>query len=261
MKRSLLDGVRVVLHQTQDLVNVAAVVRAMKNMGVSDLWLVDAVPLDRWRVAGIAHGTEDILDRVRQCESLVESLHECVLVAAFTARRRAAKWRVVTPREAAAELLARVREGPVALLFGREDRGLPNEALDLANLHVTIPTTEYASLNLAQAVMVALYELHVAAGDATRVIAPPRKAAPPPDFEAVQQFYRDLELALECVDFFKTRNREHIMRSLRAITSRASPDARELSLLRAIAIEIRKKLERQATHGSAAPSLDLPSSD
>jgi tRNA C32,U32 (ribose-2'-O)-methylase TrmJ len=133
---------------------------------------------------------------------------------------------------------------------------LPNEVLDMAQLHVTIPTTEYASLNLAQAVIVALYELHVTFGDASRVLAPPRKSAPPPTVDALQQFYVDLEQALQAVDFFKTRYREHVMRSLRAMTVRAAPDARELSLLRAIAIEIRKKLERAAASDGRSAPLD-----
>ena len=74
--------------------------------------------------------------------------------------------------------MAALRGGTVALLFGREDAGLPNEALDQAHVVVTIPTTDHASLNLAQAALIGLYELHLAAEDATRELAPPRKDAP-----------------------------------------------------------------------------------
>ena len=174
MSESALARIRVVLHETQDLVNVAAVVRAMKNMGLSDLRLVNAVALDAWRVQGIAHDTADVLERTREQATLSEAIGDCVLVAAFTARHRAARWAIATPREVTPRLLEATQDGPVALLFGREDRGLPNDALDRAHVHVSIPTTAYASLNLAQAVMVALYELHVAAGDATRARDRPR---------------------------------------------------------------------------------------
>src|SRR5512138_1547697 len=153
MPESQLDRIRIVLFETQDLVNVAAVVRAMKNMGFNDLRLVNAVPLDAWRIQGIAHDTGDVLANTREHASLDEAIGDCVLVAAFTARQRAARWAVTTPRQSADHLLDRAADGPVALLFGREDRGLPNEALDRAQVHVTIPTTGHASLNPAQAVM------------------------------------------------------------------------------------------------------------
>jgi tRNA/rRNA methyltransferase/tRNA (cytidine32/uridine32-2'-O)-methyltransferase len=256
MLESRLERVRVVLYEPQDLVNVAATVRAMKNMGVRDLCLVRAAEFDAWRVQGIAHDTGDLVERIRHHDSLESALAGCVLVAAFTARRRAARWAVSPPREAATRLLTAAAEGPVALVFGREDRGLPNEALDRAQLHVTIPTTTYASLNLAQAVIVGLYELHLAAGDATRVLAPPRKDAPPATAEELERYFADAEQALEAIDFFKTRYREHVLRSLRSLVMRAGPNARELSLLRAMAIEVRKKLERVLAVRRRAESAD-----
>ena len=254
MPESRLDGVRVVLYEPQDLVNVAATVRAMKNMGVRDLRLVRAAEFDAWRVQGIAHDTGDIVERMRQHDTLEEALEGCVLVAAFTARRRAARWTVITPREAAPRLVDATDDGPVAVIFGREDRGLPNEALDRAQLHVTIPTTAYASLNLAQAVVVGLYELHLAAGDATRPRRPPRKDAPPAAAEELERYYADAERALEAIDFFKTRYREHVIRSLRSLVMRSDPNARELSLMRAMAIEVTKKLERVQAERRAQPS-------
>jgi len=244
MPESRLDAIRVVLFETQDLVNVAAVVRAMKNMGLPDLRLVNAVPLDAWRIQGIAHDTGDVLARAREHATLDEAIGDCVLVAAFTARHRAARWAVSTPREVTERLLEAAADGPVALLFGREDRGLPNEALDRAHVHVSIPTTRYASLNLAQAVMVALYELHLAAGDATRARKPPRKDAPPPDVAELERFHADAEAALRAIEFFKTRYPEHVLRAVRSLVARADPNARELSLLRAMAIEVVKNLDR-----------------
>ncbi|MFN8574891.1 MAG: TrmJ/YjtD family RNA methyltransferase [Gemmatimonadaceae bacterium] len=244
MTESVLHGVRVVLYETLDLVNIAATVRAMKNMGVLDLHLVRPAEFDAWRVEGIAHDTSDIVQRVQVHDSLDAALADCLFVAAFTARGRTANWALSTPRESAQSLLDRAREGPVALLFGREDRGLPNEALDRAHLHVTIPTTDHASLNLAQAVMVALYELHVAAGDATRAKKLPRKHAPPASAEQFERYFADTERALEAIDFFKTRFRENIMRAVRSLSMRAEPNARELELMRAMVIEVVKKQER-----------------
>jgi TrmH family RNA methyltransferase len=167
-----------------------------------------------------------------------------VRVLGFTARRRAAKLRIVDPKAAAAELLEIAPDGPVAVVFGREDSGLPNDILDRVHAAVTIPTTDHASLNLAQAVLIALYELHLAAADATRQLAPPRKDAPPPTNEQFEQFFGDAERSLAAIQFFKTHFPEHIMRTLRSLTFRAAPNSRELSLLRAIAMEVTNYLKR-----------------
>ncbi|HEX9083312.1 MAG TPA: RNA methyltransferase, partial [Gemmatimonadaceae bacterium] len=130
---SVLSAIRVVLYEPQDPVNIAATIRAMKNMGCGNLYLVRSVEYDPWRLEGIAHDTGDIIERIKDCESIEEALEGCVRVAGFTARRRAAKRAVTTPRSASIELLDFARTGPVALLFGREDKGLPNEILDRAH--------------------------------------------------------------------------------------------------------------------------------
>jgi tRNA/rRNA methyltransferase/tRNA (cytidine32/uridine32-2'-O)-methyltransferase len=245
-RTSILSAVRVILYEPQDPVNIAATIRAMKNMGCRDLYLVKSVPYDPWRLEGIAHDTNDVIDRIQNCDTIEEALAGVVRVAGFTARRRAAKRDVVNPRAASAELIEFARTGPVALMFGREDKGLPNEILDRAHLLVTIPTTEHASLNLAQAVMVALYEMHLAAADATRTLAPPRKDAPPASAEEYEQLFADTERGLHAIDFFKTRYHEHIMRTVRTLFYRAAPDSRELALLRAIFIEIVRTIDRIA---------------
>jgi tRNA/rRNA methyltransferase/tRNA (cytidine32/uridine32-2'-O)-methyltransferase len=222
----------------------------MKNMGCSDLYLVRSVEYDPWRLEGIAHDTGDIIERIRNCETIDEALEGCVRVAGFTARRRAAKRDVTTPRVASGELLSFAREGPVAVLFGREDKGLPNEILDRAHIVVTIPTTNHASLNLAQAVLLAVYELHLTAADATRALAPPRKDAPPATDEDYEKLFADTERALQAIEFFKTRFHEHIMRTVRTLFYRIAPDARELAMLRAIFIEVVRTIDR-ITKGKA----------
>lgn len=244
MPESLLSQVRVVLLEPQDQVNIAATVRAMKNMGVGDLRLVRPVVYDPFRIEGIAHDTRDLVERIRHHETLEEALAGCVRVAAFAGKRRAAKWMVHAPREAAADLLAHAVEGPVALLFGREDWGLPKEALDQAQVTVHIPTTEHASLNLGMAVLVGLYELHLASGDATRTLKPPRKDAPPATALQFEQLFADAEKALETINFFKTRHPGHVMRTVRSLTYRSGPDSREVQLLRAMSIEVVRAFER-----------------
>src|SRR5438552_11830537 len=155
--------VAVVLHEPQDLVNIAHVVRALKNFGFRDLRLVSPREYDPYRVEGIAHQTQDVVARVARVDRLEDALLDCVHVVGFTARGRTAKRNLQRPREAAREITTLAESGPVALLFGREDKGLTNEALDRCHRVVTIPSdAAYASLNLAHAVVVMLYELALA---------------------------------------------------------------------------------------------------
>ena len=245
MSDSLLSQVHVVLFEPQNPINIAAVIRAMKNMGVASLRLVRPVEYDPYRLEGIAHDTTDIIERITHFDDLDGALADCVHVAAYTARRRAAKWIVTDPRGSAADILSAAAHGPVAILFGREDKGLPNEALDRARRVVNIPTTDHASLNLAQAVLIALYELHLAAGDATRELAPPRDEAPPATSEQYERLFVNASAALEIIAFFKTRFPEHIMRTVRSLAFRANPDAREIELMRAMAIEVVRATERE----------------
>jgi TrmH family RNA methyltransferase len=250
MSKSVLDAVVVVLYEPQDPVNIAATVRAMKNMGMSRLRLVRPVEYEAVRLEGIAHGTMDLIEAIEHRDSFDAAVADCVRVFGFTARRRAAKLRVIEPRAAAGELLDAAVDGSVALVFGREDSGLPNDVLDRVHAAVTIPTTEHASLNLAQAALIGMYELHRAAADATRTLAPPRKDAPPPTNEQFEQYFADAQRSLAAIEFFKTRFPEHIMRTLRSLTFRAAPNARELSLIRAMAIEVVNYIERaQRTRG------------
>src|SRR6476659_8379733 len=189
MIESRLSQVAVVLFEPQDPVNIAATVRAMKNMGVSTLRLVRPCAYDPVRLEGIAHDTWDVIDSIQHFDDFDAAVADCVRLVGFTARRRAAKWQIFDPRSAAQDALAYAADGRIALVFGREDSGLPNEILDRVHAAVTIPTTSHASLNLAPAVLIALYELHLAAGDATRVIDPPRDLAPPATAEQYERLF------------------------------------------------------------------------
>lgn len=244
MPDSLLDRIAVILYEPQDPVNIGATVRAMKNMGVKTLRLVRPVTYDPVRLEGIAHDTWDVIDAIERYDDFDSASADCVRLVGYTARRRAAKWPLLDPKSAAADALDHAEQGRVGIVFGREDSGLPNEVLDKVHAAVNIPTTEHASLNLAQAVLIALYELHLAAGDATRTIRGPRKEAPLPTTDLLERYFGELHRSLDAIQFFKTRYPEHIMRSLRAITFRAAPDDRELSLLRAMALEVVRFLER-----------------
>lgn len=240
----------VVLHEPQDLVNIAHVVRAMKNFGLRDLRLVNPREYEAYRVEGIAHQTQDVLARVRVVPTLEEALADCVHIVGFTARGRTAKRNLQRPREAAAEIVELADAGCVALLFGREDKGLSNEALDRCHRVVTIPSDPaYASLNLAHAVVIMLYELALARGAEALPFKAPRRVSEPADAAELERLFADIARALEAIEFFKTRNADAVMRTIREIAHRTPLDTREVKLVRAMAIEVTKYGERLARSG------------
>ena len=250
----VLDGIVVVLWETQDHVNIAGTIRAMKNFGLARLRLVSPVLWDPWRIEGIAHDTKDIVERVEIFDSLDAAIADCAFVVGMTARSRRVKRAVARPRDLAPDLLSRAAEavegtaGPVAILYGREDKGLSNEALDRCHRTCIIPTTNHASLNLAQAVLVMAYELWMVAAGQTQAFRPPRRVAPPPTASLLEVLFADMETALWAIDFFKTRTAEQVMRTLRELVRRAEADAREAGLLRAISIEVVKYLKRRGVY-------------
>ncbi len=238
----------VILNEPQDLVNIAGTVRAMRNMGLERLRLVHPAEYDAWRIAGIAHGSEPMLEHVAFFDSLRDAIADAGYVVGTSARRREAAYVWGQPRAAAPEIIALAAHasGPVCLVFGREDKGLANEDLDLCDRVLTIPAAPTAaSLNLAQAVLLVCYELRLAA---TAEQPPPlpraRRHAPRAATAALQEMYADIEKTLAAIDFFKKRNPDAIMRTVRAALRRAGLDAREAGLFRAMAIEVRKVLAR-----------------
>jgi len=234
----------VVLHRPQDLVNIASVIRVMKNFALRDLRLVAPAEYDAFRVEGIAHKTGDVLKRVVVFDALDQALADCHHVVGFTARQRSAKRNAQRPREAAGEVLAVSEATLVALVFGPEDKGLTNDELDRCHRIVTIPTSaDYASLNLAQAVAVMAYELFLVRG--TPPLKSPRRAAEPATQEQLERLFADAHQALEAIDFFKTRNPEPIMRTVREVLHRTPLDAREVELARAMCIEAAKRVRRE----------------
>jgi len=239
-----LDRVVVVLDETQDLVNVALVVRAMKNMGFSRLRLVRAREFEPYRIEGIAHDTEDLVRCVEHFHTLDEALADATYVVGTTARRRASRQEWWDPESAARSLTSRLDAGDVAVLFGREDHGLSNERLDLCHALISIPVSPgHPSMNLAHAVLVILYELRKAiereVGLEARDLSPKkRQATPPPSVAELEEFFERWEEAMVECGLFDGIDPVPKMRSFRAIFQRADMNRREIGLMRAVAFEV-----------------------
>lgn len=244
MSETPLSRVVVVLDHPQDLVNVAAVTRVVMNFGLSGLRLVQPADFDPYRIGGIAHRSDALVEATTLHDTLEEAVADCVWVVGTTARARTAGRNYVRPRQGAADVVRKTVEGPVAIVFGREDRGLSNEALDLCHAVVIIPTSEYSSLNLAQACVVVAYEVFLAADAAPGELPRGRRATRPPTQAELEVTYRGLRQGLDAIDFFKARKPAAVMRTLRTVIARAEPDLREAKLLAALGFEVDHYIDR-----------------
>lgn len=237
-----------VLVGTQDVVNIAGAVRVARNFGLTAMRLVRPAVFDPWRIEGIAHNTADFVSRITVHDTLADATRDCVYLAAMTARGRTAKRTVLRPRAAAAALAARSIDGPVALVAGREDTGLTNNELDHCHALVTIGTDpDHRSLNLAQAVGILCYEMWLTRTGESAPLKAPRRSAPPAPSGRLELLFRDWERALWAIEFFKTRRPDVVMRSVREAMYRSDLDWREAALLRAMALETVRYLERSGT--------------
>jgi TrmH family RNA methyltransferase len=245
-----LDNIVIVLCRPQKLVNIAGAVRAMKNMGLRRLRLVRPAEYDPAAIIGMAHRSDDLLAAATLHGDLDAALADSVFVAGATARPRGAAARGAAPRELAPELLGRAADGPVALLFGPEDNGLTNAELDRCHTTLAIPADPaYPSLNLAQAVLIAAYELRLAAD-----MPPPalrREPSPPASTAQLEGLFAAIEAALWGIEFFKTQHAAGMMRTIRTLVHRAAPDTREAALLQAMCVETLNFLQRTRNGGGA----------
>jgi len=231
-----LDNIRVVLVHTSNAGNIGAAARAMKNMGLSHLYLVSPhrYPADEatWRAANAA----DLLDRAVVVETFDEAVAGCALAVGSSARERSIPWPLLDARRACAQIYTEAQRHGVALVFGREDRGLTNEELQKCQLHINIPSNpEYSSLNLAMAVQVIAYELRMLQVAGTL----PADAMTGWDLDyanadAVERLFTHFEQALSAMGFLKADAPKQTMTRLRRLFQRTRLDTMEVNILRGI---------------------------
>ena len=245
MSEAGLSDVVVVLDHPKDVVNIAGVIRVMMNFGLGALRLVNPDEFNAYRIEGIAHRSADLLEAATRYDSLEDAVADASFVLGTTARPRTAGRAYLRPREAAARVAERVQDGTVAILLGREDRGLTNEGLDLCHAVSIIPTdSEFSSLNLAQACLVLAYEVFLALDGGKPVLPQGRRATRPPTRAELEETFAAIERGLSRIEFYKAREPAAVMRTLRTIISRAEPDLREARLLGAIGYEIGHYFDR-----------------
>ena len=233
------SNIRIVLVETSHPGNIGAAARAMKNMFLEHLVLVSPqnFPDPEGKSRAMASGADDVLAGVRIVETLDEAIADCSFVVGASARLRAIPWPMLHPRECAEQIAAVSAENKVALVFGREDRGLTNEELERCNALVHIPANPaYNSLNIAAAVQVLSYEINMAAFLAGEGEQPklefydhPRATA-----DEMEGLYQHFESALIKLGFYDPANPRQLMRRLRRLFNRAMLDKMEVNILRGI---------------------------
>ncbi len=228
-------ALRVVLIGTTHAGNIGASARAMKNMGLERLYLVNpTAAFPSAEATARASGADDVLARAVVCTGLGEALEGCGLVVGASARLRSLPWPTLSARDSAARVAQESRQTEIALVFGREHSGLTNEELECCHflLHIAA-NPHYSSLNLAAAVQVVCYEVRVAC-EADAPGTPCGTTSDLADAAQLEHFYQHLERVLVQVRFLDPAQPRHLMRRLRRLFNRARPDRNEINILRGI---------------------------
>ena len=231
----------VVLVEPQLGENIGAAARAMANFGLSRLRLVK--PRQRWpndKASMMAAGADRILDGAVLYDSLEAAIADCAFVLATTARAHDQAKPVVGAAAAAAEMADHVAAGEtVAIVFGRERNGLENDEVALADRILTLPVNPaFASLNLAQAVVIVAYEWFKCDSREKLPFGMPQKSAPAPK-QQLLAFFASLEHELEKVEFFRPPDKRETMQiNLRNIFTRMQPTQQDIQTLHGVIMAI-----------------------
>ena len=236
------SNLRIVLVNTSHPGNIGATARAMKNMGMSRLYLVQPKEFPSGVAVGRAASAVDVLDNAVICARLQDAIRDCGLVIGTSARSRSIPLKLVLPEQSAEHVYRALPANQAALVFGREDSGLTNEELQLCHLHVQIPASEqYSSLNLAAAVLLICYEVR-------------RRFLRETEAESVrqedywdhelatglqtEQFFEHLEKVLIRIEFHDPQNPRQLMQRMRRMFGRIRMDTMEMNIMRGILAHI-----------------------
>jgi TrmH family RNA methyltransferase len=239
----------VVLVNTSHPGNIGGAARAMKNMGLSRLVLVDPEDFPSGDAVARASGATDILDAAQVVGTLEEALVGCSLVIGTSARDRRIPWPLLDPRECGVTSCEQAAAGgEVALVFGREYAGLTNEELQRCQYHVHIPSNpEFSSLNLAAAVQVLAYEVRMAWLAAQGLPSKVEKlettamlSSQAVTADELESFYGHLQRVLVMIGFLDPQKPRHLMTRLRRLYGRSAVSKLEMNILRGILTETEK---------------------
>jgi tRNA/rRNA methyltransferase len=229
-----LNNIAIVLSRTRYPENIGAAARAMRNMGISQLVLVEPQNCDLTKICKMAtHEALEVVEQMKVHPTLEAALAEFNYVVGTTARLGGQRKVISSPARLAQKLIPLAAENRIAILFGPEDRGLTNVDIRSCDILVNIPTAEFASLNLAQAVMVMCYELFCGSRDKPAEFAP--RLASRQELDAM---YEQLKQVMMRISFINPENPDYFMSNLRHFGSRIQLRAKEARIIRGICRQI-----------------------
>ena len=240
--KDLFNSIKVVLVGTTHPGNIGASARAMKNMGLLNLALVTPKEFPSDAATFRSKAAKDVLENAKVFEDLKDAVADCELVIGTSARDRKVPWPVLNPKESAEEVAKSALHHQIAIVFGREDRGLTNEELGLCNLHVHIPSDpEYSSLNLSQAVQILTYEIRLS-------LLEQQKNQDNWDVELANNEQTELLIAhmdelMQEVEFYDIDNPRKLLLRVRRFFKRSRIDVMEANIFRGLFSKIQKKLK------------------
>jgi tRNA/rRNA methyltransferase len=225
-----LDNIHIILAQPQIPENIGSVARAMTNMGITHLVLVNPKNCDLSRVLKTATGNSiGVVEEMGVHDDLGEALGPFQYIVGTTARLGNRRPAMADPRQLAQDLILISQENPVAIIFGPEDRGLSNDQLRYCHKIATINTASFSSLNLAHAVMIVCYEIFMASPEPGSTPLP--RLANSFELEGMYGHLRDV---LMKIGFINPQNPDHWMMNIRRFLSRLPLRAREVKIIRGL---------------------------
>lgn len=240
----MLQNIRIVLVETSHTGNMGSVARAMKTMGLTNLYLVNPLVKPDSQAISLAAGASDVIGEAKIVDSLDEAIAGCSLVVGTSARSRSLPWPMLDARECGVKSIEEGQQAPVALVFGRERVGLTNDELQKCHYHVAIQANpEYSSLNLAMAVQIIAYEVRMAwlQAQETQTSKPQYDASPYPLVDDLERFYLHMQNMMLESGFIREANPGQVMSKLRRLYTRARPERDELNILRGMLSSFEKR--------------------
>ena len=234
--------IRFVLVNTSHPGNIGSSARALKTMGVGQLYLVAPKFFPHDNAVALAAGADDLLQAAIVTETLHEALVGCELVFATTARQRGIAMPELDPRQAAQKIMRQAKPHKIAIIFGCERAGLSNEQLLTSHYHIIIPSNpDYQSLNLASAVQILSYEIN----QARRVHPSAKRATQYASVDELEYFYQHLELLLTQAKFLNPKAPRKLMTRLRRLFNRIQLEKMEVNILRGILTTMQQLVQRE----------------
>lgn len=240
----MINNICTILMRPSHPGNIGAAARALKTMGLTQFCLVSPQLFPHPEATARAAGGVEVLENARVENSLIDALADCELVMATTSRHRTIERPILTPRIAAQQIVKEAAHRKVAILFGSEQHGLTNAELELSHYQINIPTApDYGVLNLAAAVQIMAYEIHLAFSEKSEF--PVNKTIEQDDLANIalmESFYQHLATVVQQLGVLNPQQPRQLMQRMRLLFNRARPDKTELNILRGILSAMQKKL-------------------